>query len=498
MSEKKLISLYEDYAKSSVSTICCLAQAGSNRQYFRIFGENGKSLIGVAGTSAKENEAFVKIAQQFENQAIPAPKVFAVSADKLCYLQTDLGDATLFDEIKNGRKSGEFSSYEKELLRKTIACLPDIQFKTARKFDFSLCYPQPAFDRRNVFFDLNYFKYNFLKLFGVEFDEIALEKDFEQLAEILLQLSDTETFMYRDFQSRNVMIKNGEPFFIDFQGGRKGAIYYDIASFLWQAKANFSDELREELIDVYLENLQKYATLNSLICRRSMSEAETKACFIKKLRYFVFFRQMQTLGAYGFRGIFEKKTYFLQSIPLALKNVRKMLPFAELPYLTELFSTQITQIERTNADNTNLCKSVESESACLKLTVQIESFSYKKGLPKDNSDNGGGYIFDCRAIYNPGRFDEYKNLTGLDTPVKEFIENSTNIHEFLANVYAIIDKHLEVFLKRGFTHLAVFFGCTGGQHRSVYCAESLAKYLQKYPIEIQLRHREFENAINTI
>jgi aminoglycoside/choline kinase family phosphotransferase len=453
--------LFTQYSGCSPSRIEILLQSGSNRRYFRIIG-GGKSVIGVAGTSEKENIAFVKIAQQFENQGIPAPKVLAVSDDFLCYLQTDLGNKTLFDELSN-----------KELLHKTIAWLPDIQFKVAENFDFSACFPQAEFDRKNVFFDLNYFKYCFLKLSGIEFDEVLLENDFEKLAEILLQLSENNVFMYRDFQSRNVMIVDNEPYFIDFQGGRKGTIYYDVASFLWQAKANFPDELRNELIDTYLYNLKKYLTIS-------------KTDFLQKLRYFVLFRQMQVLGAYGFRGIFEQKQHFLQSMHFALENIKKLLPFEELPYLSELFSTKLFQSSETLEKSNN------------RLTVQIESFAYKNGIPKDNSENGGGYLFDCRAIYNPGRFEEYKKLTGLDAPVKEFIENSTNINEFLQNVYSLIDKHIEVFLERNFWHISVFFGCTGGQHRSVYCAEALAKHvLAKYPVDIRLKHRELSVVSNT-
>ena len=506
---ENLSLLFEKYANCSVSSVERLTQAGSNRQYFRIFGANHTSVVGVVGTSEKENRAFFKIAQQFENQGINAPKVLAVSDDFLCYLQSDLGDTNLFDEIEQGRASGIFSDYEKQLLHKTISYLPDIQFKTAQNFDFSVCFPQPEFDKRNVFFDLNYFKYNFLKLSGIEFDEIALENDFEKLCEILLsdqapssplnppqgdfQVLPTEsvgyaslnsplvggqgeacTFMYRDFQSRNVMLKNGEPYFIDFQGGRKGAIYYDVASFLWQAKANFPDTLRDELIDTYLKNLQKYCH-----CGLDPQSPEYKQNFIKKLQYFVLFRQLQTLGAYGFRGIFEQKPHFLLSIPFALENIKKLDCLKEFPYL---FAVILSVSEKSFVK-----KQIQNDG---KLTIQVESFSYKKGLPQDYSGNGGGYIFDCRAIYNPGRFEEYKHLTGKDAPVKEFIEKSTNINEFLQNVYSLIDKHIEVFLERKFTHLSIFFGCTGGQHRSVYCAESLAEYLKKYDVCVELKHRE--------
>jgi len=463
----ELVLLFEKYAKCSVSDIYPLTQAGSNRQYFRIFGENDNSVIGVVGNSIKENIAFVKISQQLEKQAINTPKVLAVSDDYLCYLQEDLGDTSLFDLIEQGRESGNFSDCEKALLHKTIAYLPDIQFKTAKNFDFSVCFPQPEFDRRNVFFDLNYFKYNFLKFLNIEFDEILLENDFEKLCEILLQLSDTETFMYRDFQSRNVMFKDGEPFFIDFQGGRKGAVYYDVASFLWQARANFPDQLRDELLDTYLKNLQKYFSIS-------------KENFVEKLQYFVLFRQLQTLGAYGFRGIFERKLHFLQSITFVLKNIK------ENPCLKEFLEIYkvLHFVRKTNSQ-----KNIYVPTTT-KLTVQIESFSYKKGLPQDYSGNGGGYIFDCRAIKNPGRFEEYKNLTGKDESVRKFLLEQSDINAFLQNVYSLIDRHIEVFLGRKFAHLSIFFGCTGGQHRSVFCAESLAEHLKKYDVSIKLKHRE--------
>jgi aminoglycoside/choline kinase family phosphotransferase len=470
---KSLFLLFEKYAKRSVAGIYRLEQSGSNRQYFRLFDENKNSVIGVVGVCEKENAAFVKIAQKFENQNIPAPKILAVSDDFLCYLQEDLGEIQLFDEIKNGRESGLFSDYEKELLHKTIACLPDIQFKIAQNFDFSICFPQPEFDKKNIFFDLNYFKYCFLKPVGVEFDEILLENNFEKLSEILLKFSDTDTFMYRDFQSRNVMLKGGKPFFIDFQGGRKGAVYYDVASFLWQAKANFSNELRNELIDTYLENLKKYLSVS-------------KSDFLKKIKYFVLFRQLQTLGAYGFRGLIEKKTHFLQSIPLALENIKKLDCLKEFPHLNEILCTQKIETKYFCEDK-NICQSVPSAQ---KLTVQIESFAYKNGIPQDYSGNGGGYVFDCRSIHNPGKYEKYKNLTGKDEDVKNFLIEHSDAKYFLQNIYSLIDRHLEVFLERRFTHLSVFFGCTGGQHRSVFCAESLAKYLEKYDVNITLKHNE--------
>lgn len=468
---QSLQSLYKQYTNRKENQITPLAQSGSNRRYYRITGDDSPSLIGVVGTSADENRAFVAISQAFAETDIPAPKVLAVSDDGMSYIQTDLADNTLFDAIAKGRQSGLFSSQELALLHKTIAYLPDIQFRVDKQLDYSVCYPQPRLDRRNVWFDLNYFKYCFLKTIGVEIDEIALDKDFETLANVILQNPDEEVFMYRDFQSRNVMIKDDKPYFIDFQGGRKGSFYYDVASFLWQAKANFSEQVRNELIDTYLECLQRYKTIS-------------KADFIERLKYFVLFRQLQVLGAYGFRGLIEKKPHFIESIPLALKNLCELRPYMDLPYLAKICENEHIK-ELMNTDKR------QNSNHQTRLQVRIESFSYKKGgIPIDYSGNGGGYVFDCRYIHNPGRYTEYKHLTGRDKDVKDFLLANGEVQVFLNNVYSLITRHIEVYSKRGFTHLSVFFGCTGGQHRSVFCAESLAEYLKDFDIDIKLKHNE--------
>ncbi len=468
---QSLQSLYQKYTGKKECRITPLTQSGSNRRYYRLTGDDSLSLIGVVGTSADENRAFVAISQAFAEVDIPAPNVLAISDNALSYIQTDLADNTLFDAIVQGRNSGSFGSQELALLHKTIAYLPDIQFGVDKRLDYSICYPQPRLDRRNVWFDLNYFKYCFLKTVGVEFDEIALDKDFETLAKIILQNPDEEVFMYRDFQSRNVMIKDDTPYFIDFQGGRKGSFYYDVASFLWQAKANFSKQVRNELIDTYLERLQRYRTIS-------------KTDFMERLKYFVLFRQLQVLGAYGFRGLIEKKPHFIESIPLALRNLKELTTWIDLPFVSDLCNNE--RIKELMSAN-----SPRNADQPTRLQVRIESFSYKKGgIPIDYSGNGGGYVFDCRYIHNPGRYPEYKYLTGRDKAVKDFLLAGGEVQEFLANVYAIVTKHIEVYSKRGFTHLSVFFGCTGGQHRSVFCAESLAEYLKDFEVEIKLKHNE--------
>ena len=460
-----LNKLYEKFVGSEPKGMTELPASGSNRRYFRLTGE--QSIIGAVGTCKAENEAFIYMAKHFKAKGLPTPELYAVSEDRMSYIQEDLGDLSLFAAIEKGRLTRSFGNEEKELLIKVIRLLPDIQFKGADGFDYSHCYPAPAFDMRSIMWDLNYFKYCFLKATGLEFQEDLLEDDFVALAKTLLQV-DCNSFMYRDFQSRNVMIKDGEPWFIDFQGGRKGPYYYDLASFLWQAKANFPDSLRYELIDHYIDSLNKYIQVD-------------KAVFYSQLRHFVLFRTLQVLGAYGFRGYFEKKPHFMQSVPYALANLRNIIatPFAEYPYLSELL-TQLVNMKQFTDD---LQKNA--------LKVKVFSFAYKKGIPNDPSGNGGGYVFDCRAINNPGKYERYKPFTGLDQPVIKYLEDDGEILKFLDHVYPLVDSSVSRYIERGFTSLMISFGCTGGQHRSVYCAQHLAEHIsKKYGVQVDLVHRE--------
>lgn len=459
-------SLYLAYTGHAPESIEPLAGAGSNRKYYRIKGN--PQLIGVYGTSEAENRAFIYMAKHFEEKGLPVPHVYTQTDDAMAYLQEDLGDTSLFQAIEHGRTTGgNFSIEEKDLLKQTIRLLPRLQFEGAEGMDFSICYPQAEFNRRSILWDLNYFKYCFLKATGIEFQENQLEDDFEHLADVLL--SDTfSTFMYRDFQSRNVMLRDGKPYFIDFQGGRKGPVYYDVASFLWQAKARFPQTLREELIYDYLNALHAYCPM-------------PETYFFEQLRHFVLFRTLQVLGAYGFRGYFERKPHFLQSIPFAIENLSQLLvqEFTEYPYLCSVLQ-RLTELPV-----------YQLELNRRKLTVQVTSFSYKKGIPEDPSGNGGGYVFDCRAIHNPGKYDAYKQLTGRDEPVIRFLEEDGGILTFLEYVYALTDTHVQRFLERGFTHLSIHFGCTGGQHRSVYAAEHTARHIhEKFGIKVELIHRE--------
>jgi aminoglycoside/choline kinase family phosphotransferase len=465
----KLKDLFESYTGQKVTDTEEINSSGSNRRYFRLKGGN-ISVIGVVGTNVEENNAFVKLARHFIEKGIRVPKVLSVSEDGMRYIQEDLGDDQLYKLVSHGRESGEYSSYESMLLCRTMETLPKIQFKGAQGLDWSICYPEPAFNERMVMFDLNYFKYCFLKATGLEFNETRLQDDLEKLKEDLLKDEGYETFMYRDFQARNVMVKDGEPYFIDFQGGRLGPIYYDVASFIWQARSRYPENLRKEMVQTYLTALKGYTQVDETV-------------FHERLRLFVLFRTLQVLGAYGFRGYFEKKPHFLASVPYALSNLRKLLqkPFVEYPYLNEILTTLATMPQFNNIAEDK------------RLEVRIFSFAYKKGIPVDTTGNGGGFVFDCRAVNNPGKYEHYRQFTGLDPEVVKFLEDDGGITKFLDNVYSLVDTHVKRFMERKFTHMQVCFGCTGGQHRSVYCAEHLAKHLSdRYDIKITVSHRELD------
>jgi aminoglycoside/choline kinase family phosphotransferase len=461
-----LQQLFHQYTACEVERCKPLTPAGSNRRYYRLAAGN-ISLIGVVGTSVQENEAFIALAGQMHSKGLPVPQVYAVSDDRLRYLQQDLGDTSLFDLLLKAQQHGSYEEDDIEMLRRVMRLLPDIQWGTAEGFNFDCCYPSAVLDRRGIQWDLHYFKYCFLKATGLEFEEERLEDDFDRLASVLLY-DNFQTFMYRDFQSRNIMIHEGTPYLIDFQGGRRGPIEYDLVSFLWQARARFTPEIRHILIQEYLASARRYRSFDEEV-------------FHHRLRYFVLFRTLQVLGAYGYRGYFEHKAHFVQSIPMAIDNLRTLLQedFTDLPYLTTLLR-QLTTLP--------LFATAKEEN---ELTVRIYSFSYKKGIPSDNSGNGGGFVFDCRAIHNPGRYDEYKSLTGRDEPVISFLDKEEAMQQFLTQIYDMVGYSVKKYQSRGFRNLMVSFGCTGGQHRSVYCAEHLAAYLNDtFGVRVILTHRE--------
>lgn len=469
---ENLESLYRERYGQSPEAVEKLPASGSHRTYCRLSGPVA-TVIGAVGTDPDENRAFITLSRHFHAKGLPVPQVLAVSEDGLRYLQEDLGSLSLYDAVAKGRATGRYDETECALLEKAVRLLPRLQFEGAEGLDWSVCYPQPCFDARMVDFDLNYFKYDFLKLIGAEFNEIRLQDDFDRLRRDLLAIP-SETFLYRDFQARNIMLRDGQPYFIDYQGGRKGPYYYDLASFVWQARANYPDGLKLRLIKAYREEFARYATV-------SHDEFE------RGLRLFTLFRTLQVLGAYGYRGLFERKAYFIKSIPYALRNLSRLLPLPDYPYLSQVLERVVACPPEAGA-----APSCHPEAGEGILTVTVTSFSYKKGLPEDRSGNGGGYVFDCRGTHNPGKYEQYKQLTGRDEPVIRFLEEDGEILRFLDSAYALVDAHVARFLERGFTSLQVSFGCTGGQHRSVYSAEHMARHLhEKFPtVRVVLNHRE--------
>jgi len=466
--EKKLLLL----AKKTNPDFCRiekLPQSGSNRQYFRIFAEK-ETIIGVYNRDVKENNAFFSFTNFFLTQNINVPQIITVDETQKIYLLKDLGDETLFSFLSKNRDEEKIENSVVSLYKKTLQQLPLLQLSGKKGFDFSVCHPRIAFDKQSMLWDLNYFKYFFLKLVDIPYDEQLLEDDFQRFMDYLLEV-DHDYFMFRDFQSRNIMICHDEPYFIDYQGGRKGALQYDVASLLYDGKADLPPELREELLQYYLVQISKHIDIN-------------RELFCKYYYGFVLIRILQALGTYGFRGYYERKSHFLSSIPFAVKNLKYLLPKLEF---SAKIPTLITIIKR-------ICES-DFVAACMlpenMLTVTVTSFSYKKGIPQDMTTNGGGFVFDCRALPNPGRLPEYKNATGKDKSVIKYLEKHNQVQHFKELTTQLVLQSVENYLERKFSHLMVNFGCTGGQHRSVYFAEKLAEKLEReYPeINVVLEHK---------
>lgn len=471
--ETSLNELFFQWAGCAAEVLLPLAPSGSKRMYYRLQAGD-KVAIGTYHLDEKENEAFVAFSRHFKSLGLVVPEIYATALDKHIYLQEDLGNSTLYSLLL--QRGDKWPEELTTIYKKAVEELARLQIIGGKELDYSKCYPRSSFDRQSIQWDFNYFKYYFLRLAGIDFDEDALEKDGNALADYLLQ-ADGDYFMFRDFQSRNIMVRNGEPFFIDYQGGRRGALQYDLASLLFQAKANLSAATRSELLEHYLDAAEKLTNLD-------------RQAFKDYYYGFVFIRCLQVLGAYGYRGLYERKAHFLQSIPFALKNLEWLLDNNKVkPALPALIPAIHQLIDSKQFEPFDKAKGHASP-----LTVKIASFSYKKdGIPEDNSGNGGGFVFDCRAIHNPGRYEPYKKLTGRDEAVINFLNHHSNMPDFLQNIYRIVEPAVENYIDREFTSLQVSFGCTGGQHRSVYAADQLSQHLQqKYGIQVALEHIQQE------
>jgi aminoglycoside/choline kinase family phosphotransferase len=468
-----LKTLFEHHFGSPVERMQALQGrlGGSGRKIIRL--TSGKiSAIGILYGVREENVAFLEFSRHFRRHGLPVPEIYAEDLDHGAYLQEDLGDTTLFEFLSANRAGEDVAPQVVEIYHKAAAMLPRFQVEAGRDLNYKVCYPCASFDRQSIAWDLNYFKYYFLRLAGISFNELALENDFGRLTDFLLT-APRDYFLYRDFQSRNIMLRDDELFFVDYQGGRKGALQYDIASLLYDAKADLPPELRQQLLDHYLDTLAGFINLD-------------REAFLHHYYAYVYVRIMQALGAYGFRGFYERKAHFLQSVPYALKNLRWLLHHVELPValptLMDAFKSMLASEQLQG-------QPPEPEN----LLVRIFSFSFHRDLPPDDSGHGGGFVFDGRSLPNPGREDRFKSLTGKDAPVIEYFDRQESVRQFLSSVIPLVDSSVNNYQQRGFKSLMVSFGCTGGQHRSVYLAEQLAKRLRgREGVDVVVRHLELE------
>ncbi|MBU1012748.1 MAG: phosphotransferase [Bacteroidetes bacterium] len=469
--KNKLIRLFEDWSKEKASSIIQLDPSGSERNYFRIKSAN-KVALGVYHVDEKENKAFISFSETFTKLNFNTPKIYASRLVDHIYLIEDFGDLNLFSIVLN--EGQNLSEDTKLLYKKSLKALFEFQTKAVNHIDFSKCTPRSSLDKQSLIWDLNYFKYYFLKPQKIEFDEQLLENDFQTFSDYLLD-ADQNYFVYRDFQSRNIIIRDHEPYFIDYQGGRMGPLQYDVASLLFQVKANLSPETRAALLDYYLDLLP---------------EKKDIVAFKKHFYPYVLIRICQVLGAYGFRGLIERKAHFIQSIPYAVSTLKWLLDQLKM-------DIKIPELSRVLKKVTQLTFNAPKNKKP-GLTIHLNSFAYKAGIPIDYSGHGEGFVFDCRSLPNPGRLKEYRHLTGIDEPVRTYLQEYEEAHDFLKHVIQIIEPAILKFQERKFTDLSINFGCTGGQHRSVFMAENINKYLKSsFQLNIELNHTQKENWITT-
>jgi aminoglycoside/choline kinase family phosphotransferase len=465
--EIKLAGLFKEFAGHPPTAMQKLTGSGSNRAYYRITGNN-TIVIGTIGENPSETAAFLYFSEHFRQRGLHVPAILAKNETENIYLQEDLGNTSLFELLEKGKRDNGIAENIHTLYKQTVEELIRFQLDGAKGLDYSQCYPKDSFDRQSMMWDLNYFKYYFLKPSGVHFDEQELDDEFELLVDFLLE-ADSNHFMYRDFQARNILVHDENLWFIDYQGGRKGALQYDLASLLFQAKANLSPQFREEILNHYLSQLSQRMTIN-------------RNKFIDHYFGFVLIRMLQVLGAYGYRGFFEQKPHFIESTSYAISNLKWFLDHIKLSVPLPNLTSYLHELISSGSKESSVEKG---------LTIEINSFSYKKsGIPKDLSGHGGGFVFDCRPLPNPGRLQEFRHLTGNDDPVIQFMEKEPSVKFFFRSVIQLVDLSVENYLERGFNRIMVSFGCTGGQHRSVYFANQLAKELgKKSGIKVLLRHR---------
>ena len=470
-----LKELTTDYFKTEADNIELLPQSGSDRRYFRV-KKDSNTYIATYNLNIAENNTFIYFTNHFYRQGLSVPQILATHPEGTAYLQSDLGQTSLLNILEGDGYTPEV----KNLFAKSLAALAKMQVLGDSGLDYNNCLTAKEFGKQAIMSDLLYFKYYFLDTLQRPYDKQALIDDFDALA-IYLTHTEYKFFMFRDFQSRNIMIQQGEPYFIDYQGGMKGAPQYDVASMLWQARANLNDTWKTELLNGYMDSLDNL-----------LPKPMNREVFKNQYYGYVLIRLLQVLGAYGFRGLFERKAHFLASIPLALRNLKWFVENRPLGIIIPEFKKVLELVisEEIIAQFTS-AQATENTP----FTVYVNSFSYKKnGYPTDESEHGGGFVFDCRGILNPGRIDAYKTKSGKDKEVIDYLEQRTKMPRFLNSIFDIIDISVEDYLTRGFDRLMINFGCTGGQHRSVYAAEQTARHLRnKYKVKTVVQHLNTQN-----
>lgn len=478
--ETAITALLSTINTNKVEQIVKLPQSGSDRTYYRVF-TSGKTFIATYNNNIQENKTFIAFTKHFQQKQLPVPQVYTVNEEGTLYIQEDAGTESLLDNLtKHGHNEHVYNLFQKSLQQ-----LAKLQIQGDVGLNYNLCLTAKEFGKQAIMSDLLYFKYYFLDTLKLPYDKQVLYAEFETISEFLVS-GENRYFMFRDFQSRNVIVNNDRLCFIDYQGGMCGALQYDVASLLWQAKAELSTQWKENLLHFYMDEADQLLPLPL-----------NRTLFVKQYNGYVLLRLLQVLGAYGFRGLFERKAHFLTSIPLALNNLKSFIEYhphmnEKTPEFARILDAMISDDIISRFENIQANENTP-------LLVTINSFSYKRGLPKDETGNGGGFVFDCRGLLNPGRYTEFKCSSGLDKNVQTFLEEKTKMNEFLNSVYNLVDISVEDYIKRGFNNLSVSFGCTGGQHRSVYSAEQTARHLRnKYKVKVEVAHMNRENWVKDL
>ncbi|MFM7710274.1 MAG: phosphotransferase [Ferruginibacter sp.] len=474
-------ALHASGVNKPIRDIEAIPPAGSHRRYYRIYHTDGSTCIATWNTDKAENDTFHYFTTVLQACQAPVPVIWATNTDHTLYIQDDAGSRCLLDVLLNEGPTEQVLA----LYRQAVTQLATLQQCVDQQLDYSRCLAAAAFDQKAILADLLYFKYYFLDPLGISYKKDQLFTELENWSHSDAFKQPTG-FMYRDFQGRNIQVNTDKITFIDYQGGMRGPLGYDLASLLWQAKARLSDAWKNTLFETYCEQLNKVSNppVDPVVLQTSYQQC-------------VLLRMLQTLGAYGFRGLFEKKSHFIQSIPPALKQLSNYLAQHPIPDTYPTLKKVLEAITHEAFQKTFVPIRANEKTP---LIVRVQSFSYlQNGYPESNHANGGGFVFDCRGILNPGRITEYKTQSGQDKSVQVFLEEHTRMPAFIQHIKDSVGITIENYIERGFEYLEISFGCTGGQHRSVYAAETIERHIREtYGVKTELHHLNRANWVKTL